>query len=70
MNWVVFGVLLGLVVFNFLSVGIYHYEWKHAKPYKSWKCKEFYMWTAYLMIFGTAFCVLRLILWIKSLIFG
>ena len=68
MNWVVFSVLTGLVLFNLLGVGIYHYEWKHTPfQYKTWKCKEFYMWTIYLLLFGTAYCVLRLILWIKGL---
>ena len=62
MNWVVFCVLLGLVIFNLLGVGIHHYEWKHAVPYKDWRCKEFYIWTTYLILFGTAYCVLRLIL--------
>ena len=27
MNWVVFGVLTGLIVFNLLGVGIWHYEY-------------------------------------------
>ena len=70
MNWVVFCVLLGFVIFNLLGVGIHHYEWKHAVPYKDWHCKEFYTWTAYLILFGTAYCVLRLILWIKEKIKG
>lgn len=64
MNLVVFCVLLGFALFNLLGVGIYHYEWKHAEPYKDWHCKEFYIWTPYLLLLGTAYCVLRLILWI------
>ena len=68
MNWVVFCVLMGLAFFNLLGVGIYHYQWKHDKyQHKDWKCKEFYLWTAYLILFGTTYCVLLFILWVKSL---
>lgn len=69
MNWVVFGVLMGLAIFNLLGVGIYHYEWKHDKyrKDKNWKCKEFITWTIYLLLFGTAYCVLRFILFLKGL---
>jgi hypothetical protein len=71
MNWVVFGVLLGLVFFNLLGVGIYHYEYK--KDYEripdNWKKDSgFWKWTVYILLFGTAYCVLRLIIWIKDLL--
>lgn len=66
MNWVAFSVVLVVVLFNFLGTGIYHYEWKNDKSKTTWKCKEFYLWTVWLMLFGIAYCILRLILLIKN----
>ena len=68
MNWVVFCVLLGLVLFNLLGIGIYHYEWrKDSTNPDSWKCQQFYIWTAYMFLCGIAYCALRLIIWVKGL---
>ena len=70
MNWVVFGVITGLIVFNLLGVGLWHYgyhkDYGCRKDY--WKTdKTFWTWTVYLFFFGTAYCVIRLILLVKSL---
>lgn len=70
MNWVIFLVLVGLVLFNFLGVGIFHYEWKHGVPHKDWRCKEFYFWTAYLFFVGIAYVVLKCIIWVINKIRG
>lgn len=70
MNWVVFSVLVGLVLFNFLGIGIYHYEWKHEVPHKDWHCKEFYIWTAYLFFVGIAYVVMKIIIWVINKIRG
>ena len=70
MNWVIFSVLVGLVLFNFLGVGIFHYEWKHDAIHKDWHCKEFYIWTAYLFFVGIAYVVLKCIIWLINKIRG
>lgn len=69
MNWVVFGVLLGLAVFNLLGVGIWHYEWRndHKEAPQQWKKdKHFWTWTIYLLLVGIAYVVLRAIIWVKE----
>lgn len=68
-NIVVTLVILGLVILNLVGVGLWHHEYKteHADRNK-WKTdKNFWKWTIYLLLFGTAYSVLRLILYIKSL---
>ena len=74
MNWVVFGVLLGLAVFNLLGVGMYHYEYRQDnnkyEKYKNrnvLKDKSFWTWTICLLLFGIAYVVLRFILFLKGL---
>ena len=67
MNWVVFSVLTGLVVFNLLGVGLYHYQWKQEHKAGEWKCKTFALWTAYLFVVGICYVIIRLGLWIKGL---
>ena len=68
MNWIVFGVLTGLIVFNLLGVGIWHYEYAHETHKVIWKKdKSFWVWTVMLLLFGTAYCVLRLILYLRGL---
>lgn len=74
MNWFIFSVLTGLVLFNLLGVGIYHYEYhkdnmtyeKYANR-KALKDKEFWSWTIGLLLFGIAYVVLRFILFLKGL---
>jgi hypothetical protein len=69
MNWTVFCILLGFVILNLVGVALWHREYKieHADRNK-WKTdKNFWKWTIYLFLFGTAYSVLRLILYIKSL---
>lgn len=66
MNWVVFGVLLGFALFNLLGVALFHWEWK--ADFKDWKTnKHFWTWTVMLLLFGTAYTVLRFILFLKGL---
>lgn len=74
MNWVIFGVLTGLVLFNLLGVGMYHYEYRQDnnkyEKYKNrnaLKDKGFWGWTIMLMLFGTAYVVLRVIIFLKGL---
>lgn len=68
-NIVVTLVILGLVILNLVGVGLWHHDYKieHVDRNK-WKTdKNFWKWTIYLLLFGTAYSVLRLILYIKSL---
>ena len=75
MNWVIFSVLTGLVLFNLLGVGLYHYEYhkdnmtyeKYANR-KALKDKSFWTWTIMLVLFGTAYVVLRVIIFLKGLL--
>lgn len=74
MNWVIFSVLTGLVLFNLLGVGLYHYEYhKDNMTYKKYanrnalKDKGFWGWTIMLMLFGTAYVILRVIIFLKGL---
>ncbi len=72
MNLVIFSILTGLVLFNLLGVGIYHYEYhkdnmtyeKYANK-KALKDKNFWIWTVCLLLFGVAYVVLRFILFLK-----
>lgn len=66
MNWVLFWVLLVLALCNLGGIALYHYTWKHDIPYRDWHCKEFYLWTAYLFIFGIAYLIIRGIVWLKE----
>lgn len=74
MNWVIFSVLVGLVLFNLFGVGLYHYEYhkdnmtyeKYANR-KAVKDKSFWSWTVMLMLFGTAYVILRVIIFLKGL---
>lgn len=75
MNWVVFGVLLGFAIFNLLGVGIWHYEYrKDNETYEKYanrnalKDKSFWGWTVMLLLFGTAYVVLRFIIFLKGLL--
>ena len=77
MNWVVFGVLVGFAALNLLGVGLYHnFYYNHQKSLpeekrKTWyKDPEFWKWTISLLIFGAAYSLLRLIIWLRSLIKG
>lgn len=75
MNWVIFSVLTGLVLLNLLGVGLYHYEYhkdnmtyeKYANR-KALKDKSFWGWTIMLVLFGTAYVVLRVIIFLKGLL--
>ena len=69
MNWVVFSVLTGFVLFNLLGVGLFHNEWKNEHKKGEWKKSfDFWKWTVYLFLFGICYCVIRLILWIRCLL--
>lgn len=74
MNWTLFFILLGFGLFNLLGVGIYHHEYREEnKKYEKYanrnalKDKGFWGWTIMLMLFGTAYVVLRFILFLKGL---
>ena len=75
MNWIIFSVLTSLVLFNLLGVGLYHYEYhkdnmtyeKYANR-KALKDKNFWTWTIMLVLFGTAYVVLRVIIFLKGLL--
>lgn len=67
MNWVLFWVLLGLFVFNFIGVAIYHYEWKRDNNGEWKNNKGFWKWTICLLLFGIAYVVLRVLIFLRGL---
>lgn len=68
MDLTLFFILLGFALCNFVGLGLWIHEYKQEPHdvvwYKDWK---FWVWFFYVLILGTAYAVLRLILYIKSL---
>ena len=69
MNWVVFFVLLAFGLGNITGLALWLYQYTHEKHVAKWyKDKTFWLWVPYLIVAGSAYAVLRLILYIVDLI--
>lgn len=49
-------VLICFLLLNMTGVGMYHYAWKHESG-KSWKCGEFFLNTAILLVIGVTYLI-------------
>lgn len=71
MDWYIFSIITGLVVLNLVGTCIFHNRWKKDYPKKSWKCKEFAIWTVCLILFGICYvgiyCIVAIKDWLVSL---
>ena len=62
-------ILLGFGIGNLIGFGLWLYEYTHEKHSVKWyKDGKFWLWFFYTLLFGIAYAVLRLILYIKELI--
>lgn len=69
MNWTLFWILLGFGIGNLIGFGLWLYEYIHEKHSVKWyKDGKFWLWFFYTLLFGIAYAVLKLILYIKELI--
>lgn len=69
MNWTVFCILLGFAIGNLIGFGLWLHEYICDTHKVEWyKDGKFWLWFLYILVFGTAYVVLRLVLYIRELL--
>ena len=69
MDWVIFWVLLGFCIGNLTGFGLWLYEYTHEEHKVKWyKNGKFWLWIFYLLLFGIAYAIIKLVQYIVDLI--
>ena len=66
MNWTHW-LYIAVFALNLVGLALYHYTWKKDEKGEWKNSKEFWFFTVWIILFGTAYLALRGILWLKNL---